>query len=125
MWNEPVENDSDDDSDEDDETSQTAKDDPELTIPQADKRITKRKRKRQDTEQEQRPITRTRTTQTEINTNELRQLHDDIKPSEDKLFIIKKRESNKQHDNWHIVQIDWDDTNHTRARKLGVYHARF
>jgi hypothetical protein len=129
MWDEPVEDSTEEEEEDESEDEMTPNDndreDEAIRIAPTDKRTTNRKQKQQDTQTEQRPITRTKTQHQEINTRELRKLHEDIKASENKLFIIKKKERNQQTENWHLVQIDWDETNHTRARKLGEYHTKF
>jgi hypothetical protein len=132
MWDEPIDNDTDEEEEDEEPNEQNHKDtdhndtdDEGLTIPKNDKKTTRQKRKRQDTEQDQRPATRSKTQHQEITRRELKQLHEDIKQSEDKLFIIKKREADQQTEDWHVIQIDWEETNHTRARKLGEYHMKF
>jgi hypothetical protein len=96
MWDEPIhEEDSDDDEEDETMTTTTTTDnttDARLQLPTEDRRTNKRKRNQQNNESEQRPSTRARTTHQEINRRELHQLHDDIKESQDKVLIIKKRE---------------------------------
>ena len=52
-------------------------------------------------------------------------LYNEIAASTDKLFIIAKKEPGKRMKDWHIVQIDWEETNHSRAKRIGEYHTKF
>jgi hypothetical protein len=131
MWDKPVQDSTEDEDKEETDNERTPNEnnndtnDETLQIAQTDKHTTKRKRKQQDTHTDQQPITRPKTQHQEINIRETRKLHEDIKASEDKLFIIKKTEPNEETKNWHLVQIDWEETNHSRARRLGEYHTKF
>ena len=55
----------------------------------------------------------------------LEMLYNEIAASTDKLFIIAKKEPGKRMKDWHIVQIDWEETNHSRAKRIGEYHTKF
>ena len=52
-------------------------------------------------------------------------LHNEIAESTDKLFIITQQEQGRRKKDWHLIQIDWEETNHSRAKRLGEYHSRF
>jgi hypothetical protein len=56
----------------------------------------------------------------------LREAWNHLQASTDKLFLIKRHDKSKWHKaaEWHLVQIDPDETNKRQARKLGEHHVR-
>ena len=57
----------------------------------------------------------------------LKEVWNDTQNSADKLYIIKRHDENKQNSaaDWHLVQVDLDETNSRQARKLGEYHVKY
>jgi hypothetical protein len=49
----------------------------------------------------------------------------EINTSADKLFFIKKQEPGKHSTDWHLVQVDLDETDPQRAKRLGEYHTKY
>jgi hypothetical protein len=54
-----------------------------------------------------------------------KELWNDVRSSVDKLFIIKRRTETNKRDDWHLVQLDLDETNNRQARTVGEYHVRY
>ena len=60
------------------------------------------------------------------NTKEyLKELWTEITLSTDKLFFLQRREPGKQQADWHLIQIDLDETDPQKAKQLGEYHIRY
>jgi hypothetical protein len=119
MWNEPIEDDS-----SDEEHSEDKEDEEE--------------REEENTQQEEDPNTATAKTkpkpgtkrQVEITTpltdkEVLKALWQEVHKSKDKLFFIRRHETGRDLAEWHIVQVDEDETNRSKARRYGEYHVRY
>ena len=55
----------------------------------------------------------------------LRQLYDDIRNSRHKLFFIKEQQDGRPRPDWHLVQVDLDETSPQAATQFGVHHVRW
>jgi hypothetical protein len=49
----------------------------------------------------------------------------DINRSRDKLFFIQRHETSRPRPEWHLVQIDLDETNPRLAKATGEYHVKY
>jgi hypothetical protein len=136
LWNEEIhaELNSDDEAAEDSmEDNDSELDQITDSIDGEKKNLTNQERKELKRKQETTsPQTLTKRMKTEDETEKvpeqfLRELWNDMQESTDKLFLIKRHEENKRHSKaeWHLVQIDLDETNNRQARKIGEYHVRY
>jgi hypothetical protein len=55
----------------------------------------------------------------------LRELWKDINTSTNKCFFIKCQNPGKQQADWHLLQIDLDETDPLKVKQLGEYHAQY
>jgi hypothetical protein len=62
---------------------------------------------------------------TETTGQQLQKLWKNIRNSKDKLFFIRRLEPGKTIADWHLVQVDLDETNPKQAKKIGQYHVRY
>jgi hypothetical protein len=140
MWNEPIEaqmnseedsTDSERDDDRDNEQTTTLNDTPETTTPTEQRphkrRKTKRKENKRRRDTEPAPTQKKRVKLIEHKTPKeyLRELWTEINESTDKLFFIKRQDPGNQQKDWHLIQIDEDETDPQKAKRLGEYHARY
>jgi hypothetical protein len=49
----------------------------------------------------------------------------DIQESIDKLYIIRRKDNSRRPAEWHLVQVDLDETNERQARKIGEYRVKY
>ena len=45
--------------------------------------------------------------------------------SVDKLMILKRADKKDKPAEWHLVQVDLDETSETQARRMGTYHVKY
>jgi hypothetical protein len=63
--------------------------------------------------------------ETETMGQQLHRLWKNIKKSKDKLFFIWRLEHGKSVADWHLVQVDLDETDRRQVKKIGQYHVRY
>jgi hypothetical protein len=115
MWNEPIEEDSsDEEQSEGEEDSEEENDEPKTPTEET------MKPKQNSSKKKQVEIT-TPLTDKEI----LKTLWKDTHKSQDKLFFIRRHETGRDLAEWHLVQVDEEETNRTKARRYGEYHIRY
>ena len=75
------------------------------------------------------PITRAQTRATaktkRTSNNWLEQLWHNINNSKDKLLFIQRKEAHRVKAEWHLVQVDLEETEETKALNTGAYHIRY
>jgi hypothetical protein len=144
MWNEPIEagiNSEEDDDNTDSDTSGTSEDTTEEERPKRkrqnkeDKNNRNNKSNKEDnrkrkaaTDQQESNRKRQKKVQlidTETTGQQMQKLWRSIKKSRDKLFFIRRLEPGKTTADWHLVQVDLDETDPIQAKKIGQYHVRY
>jgi hypothetical protein len=133
MWNEPIEAqmNSDDDTEDstDEEDNAVLNDAPDSPTEQgpSKRRKTQRKEQKRTRESETAPTPRKRVKIIAHKTTKeyLKELWNEIQASTDKLFFIKRQDPRTQQTEWHLIQIDPDETDPQKAKRLGEYHARY
>jgi hypothetical protein len=137
MWDEPLAPDTSDDEDDDDTEHQPApaeEDTPNETpnatpdaTPNASTTRATRKRKPGTPPARSRKKQRSTVTITapKTRTQELKALWSDTEASQDKLFFIRRHETGKDLAEWHLVQVDSEEMNTTKAKRHGEYHVRY
>jgi hypothetical protein len=84
-----------------------------------------RKRKRDIDTTTQTPETRAATTNIDTTKQYVSQLWKDIANSTDRLFFICRHEEGRPRAEWHLAQVDLDETNQRAAKTQGTYHVRY
>jgi hypothetical protein len=85
----------------------------------------RRKRKRQMSDEAHTPEQRIQRRQIETTAHYLRQLWTDTETSTDRLFFIRRLDPGNSRAQWHLVQVDMDETNQRHAKTQGTYHVRY
>jgi chemotaxis protein histidine kinase CheA len=88
-------------------------------------KITQSKRTRQDDDDPNTPDKRIKRHNIKTTTGYLSTLWKDIQNSRDKMFFIQRHETSRPRAEWHLVQIDLDETNPRLAKATGEYHAKY
>jgi hypothetical protein len=140
MWNEPIEaqmnSEEDDDTESDNEEEQNTGTQDEqsqhATDGQSQQRPPKRRKTQRKEQKRQRqsnpaptPTKRVKIIENKTPAEYLRELWKEINASTDKLFFIKRQDPGNQQADWHLIQIDEDETDPQKAKRLGEYHARY
>jgi hypothetical protein len=152
MWNEPIEaeldsenDDSDDKSDDDStEEGQVPPDKPTTeaegtqttgdpskrraraeTLERQNRKHRKQSNKRKRDETAQTPETRVNDAQIKTTKQYVRQLWKDISESTDRLFFIRRHDEGIPRAEWHLVQVDLQESNQRLAKQQGTYHVRY
>jgi hypothetical protein len=131
MWNEPIEatlHSEEEISDEEEvNDTRTAEDTPTETTQEATATAgtTTRKWTRSQDNEPNTPDKRIRVHNIKTTRKYLKTLWKDITQSRDKLFFIQRHDTGRPRPEWHLVQIDLEETNPRLAQHTGEYHTKY
>jgi hypothetical protein len=122
MWDEPI----DANLDSEEESEDEAIEPPMPTGAEAEPLpATTRKRTRTADNNVNTPDKRIRSHGITTTTKYLTTLWKDIELSQDKLFFIQRHDTGRPRPEWHLVQVDLDETNPRTAKQNGEYHVKY
>jgi hypothetical protein len=88
-------------------------------------RQSQKKRTRENTDETNTPDKRIQQNTIRTTKKYLSVLWKDINRSRDKLFFIQRHDTSRPRPEWHLVQIDLDETNPRLAKATGEYHVKY
>ncbi len=140
LWDEEIEGDDSDDesnSDAEDDEMDIVADIAETRRPSDEDKDTTRhanqghsdrkrlKRKQNEDQDTATPEKRTKRMESARPADWLKEMWKEISISVDKLMIVKRKDKqNQRREAWYLAQVDLDETNERRAKKVGEHHAR-